>query len=405
MKPRINKIMMAIFFICLGIYLVWSAVHRPRVFVLQSYTNDYSWTRDVDSAIRKVFSTKTYDVKYHYMDTKKHSDAEFKRVAGSLARKQINEWKPDILIAVDDNAQSLVSVCYVDPNKVDINQVSAAKNKDVRAIFGKCYADNPNIKVIFAGIGAQPKDYGFKGQDNVAGIVERMDIPALKEALLLVAEKTNKLQLKVIAPIDDSTSGTYNYNSLLRLKVEMEPLGIIILPQIVKTFSEWRAIIEQANSQADFLLFSNYHTIKCTADPKAKRVPPDKLIEWTETNSRTPGIGAWGFYVENGGMLSVGVSPFEQGEMAANIAVDILDEGVQPNQIEVKTTHQSIILMQEALIKYYDLKLPRIYEAFARAAGYFKECTDQNDCWVDIQRIAKQKNEHLTHLDFCGKIN
>ena len=73
----------------------------------------------------------------------------------------------------------------------------------------------------------------------------------------------NKPQLKVVAPIDDSTSGTYNYNSLLALKAEMESIGITVEPQIIKTFSEWKAIITQANSQADFLLFSNYHTIKC----------------------------------------------------------------------------------------------------------------------------------------------
>ena len=112
------------------------------------------------------------------MDTKKHSDNEFKRVAGNLARKQINEWKPDVLIAVDDNAQSLVSICYINPNKIDIDQVNIIKKTDKQDIFGKCYAKIPNIKIIFAGIGAEPKDYGFKGQDNVTGIIERMDIPS-----------------------------------------------------------------------------------------------------------------------------------------------------------------------------------------------------------------------------------
>ncbi|MCP4696413.1 MAG: hypothetical protein GY862_06150 [Gammaproteobacteria bacterium] len=372
--------MMALFFISLAVYLVWSAIHRPRVFVLQSYTTSYSWTRDVDKAIRKVLLGRPYDVKYHYMDTKKHSSEEFKRVAGHLARKQINEWKPDILITVDDNAQSLVAICYIDPAKVDINQIRTAKKPEVRALFGRCHADHPDIKVVFSGIGAQPEDYGFLGQKNVTGITERMDIPALKEALLIIAGQMKKPHFRVTAPIDDSTSGVYNRDSLNRLKAKIEPKGISISPKVIKTFPQWQEMVAQTNEEADLLLFSNYHTIKCGTGSK-QRVPPGDLIKWTEANSRIPGLGAWGFYVADGGMLSVGVSPFEQGEIAARMAVEIIEKGTEPGQMEIKTTHQSIIFMRKPLMRYDGMEFPRIYEAFARASGNFHECDNQKgDC-------------------------
>jgi ABC-type uncharacterized transport system substrate-binding protein len=62
-------------------------------------------------------------------------------------------------------------------------------------------------------------------------------------------------------------------------------------------------------------------------------------------NTSLPSIGGWGFFVEDGGMVSTGVSPFEQGEESAKMAVEIIE----------KTK----------------LKLPKVYEAFARATNNY----------------------------------
>ncbi len=410
---KINKLMMSGFFLILAIYVIWSAIHRPRVFVLQSYTNDYSWTRNVDGAIRKVLRYKPYDVKYHYMDTKAHSNRAFKRVAGNLARKQINEWKPDVLIAVDDNAQSLVSICYVDRAKIDkSNPPRVTRKFDARQIFGRCYEDNQQMKIVFSGIGAQPEDYGFSVQPNVTGILERMDVPALRDALLIISRRTGKPSLRVLAPIDDSTSGIYNLESLKRLKAAMAANGITVVPQVIVTFDEWRKMIEDSNKEYDLLLFSNYHTVKCGSQANSKRVSPGDLIAWTEANSSIPGMGAWGFYVGDGGMFSVGVSPFEQGEMAAKMAVDILDNHIQANEVSLKTTRQSIIYMREGSMRYHKLELPRIYEAFARASGNFYECFDRHSrsleekvsedhCRKDILAVKMKKQERQSNAKIC----
>jgi ABC-type uncharacterized transport system substrate-binding protein len=389
MKPWINKGMMLLFFVCIAAYLVWSAIHRPRVLVLQSYGLDYAWTRDVNESIKKGFFGKPFDVQYHFMDTKTHSDPEFKYIAGSRARKRINNWKPDVLIAVDDNAQSLVAVCYMDPKKVDIDKLRSAKNPAVRAIFGQCRKEHPDLKIVFVGIGAEPDDYGYKGQDNVTGILERMDLPALLETINLIARVQKKSRMVVAAPIDDSTSGIYNLDGLLKLKREAAPYGITIQPQQIKTFAQWKKMVERANKQADLFLISNYHTIKCDSGPKSKRVSPSDLINWTEAHSSLPGVGGWGFYVADGGMLSVAVSPFEQGEVAARLAIKII-EGATPASLPVETTHQSIIFMRQALTKYNNISLPHIYEAFARATDNFIPCKNQ-DCSSDIKQIKAIK--------------
>lgn len=113
---------------------------RPRVLVVQSYAMDYSWSADVDKAIRRVLKEKSYQVRYHYMDTKSHSDAGFKRIAGARVRKLIDEWQPNALVLVDDNAQSLVGICYVDPAGRDVRELRAVKGGDAQSLFGSCHA-------------------------------------------------------------------------------------------------------------------------------------------------------------------------------------------------------------------------------------------------------------------------
>lgn len=391
MNHRINKGMAALFFAALGVFLVWSAIHRPKVLVVQSYATDYAWTRDMDQAIRKVLQEKPYEVKYHYMDTKNHDDPDFKRVAGNLVRRKIDEWEPDVLILADDNAQTLVGICYLNPEGRDIEGMRGVK-RAANGLYGRCYKEHPGIRLVFTGVGATTEDYGYDGQWNVTGILERMDLEALREALLFIAQKRGKSDLRVHAPIDNSTSGFYNQDSLRMLRDRMAADGIAVTPQAIDTFDQWQAMVESTNREDDLLLFSNYHTVKCGSGPKAGQVKPAELLAWTGENSRLPALGAWGFFVEDGGMAAVGVSPYEQGEVAANMAVEIIDEGVMPSAVDLKVTSQAIIYLRDAPLRHFGLELPRVYENFARATGNFFPCQDRrNRCAADLAKMRRQQ--------------
>ena len=139
-----------------------------------------------------------------------------------------------------------------------------------------------------------------------------------------------------------------------------------------KTFEDWKNAIKKANNEADILLITNYHTIRRSAQDKSI-VTPKEIIEWTEANSTIPGIGCWGFYVEDGGTLAVGVSPYEQGETAAKIAVDILAKKTQIQKISPQTGRQYIFYMRKTKMEEHELKLPPMYEAFARATNHYFE--------------------------------
>ena len=96
-----------IFFIYLCIFPVSFYGLKPRVLILHSYATDYSWVNDVNKGIDEVIGKKPFSVKYYYLDTKKRPDTGYMTNAGIAARNLINKWKPDVIIAVDDEAQML----------------------------------------------------------------------------------------------------------------------------------------------------------------------------------------------------------------------------------------------------------------------------------------------------------
>jgi len=342
-KININQLLIIIFFICLCVFVVSASFNKPRVLVLQSYFTDYSWTNDVDEGISKILDKKPYTVRRHYMDTKNHPEEDFKVKAGNTARKVIDEWKPDIILAVDDDAQQYAA---------------------------KYYINDPRMKIIFAGINGEIAPYGYDQANNVTGIVERKQLQSVKDFYMQIHEsqgKTGKIRLITIG----DRSGSVLEDEHFIETFDWDPV-VLVDSFNVGTFAEWQKAIIEAEGRADFLMLTNYRKIARSEDDK-KLVPPEEIIDWTMENSRVPGVGTNGFNVEDGYMMALGVSPYEQGEVAAGMAVDIIDKGISPKDITVQETRQFIVLIRRSGLQKYNIVVPKIYEAFARATNNYFE--------------------------------
>jgi hypothetical protein len=314
-------------------------LHKPRVLVLQSYDLTYPWTREVGVGLRRMLDTHPhFAVRWFYMDTKRHPEKEFKQKMGLLARQSIDRWQPDVIIAVDDDAQEFVTRHYV---------------------------NDPHIKIVFAGVNGGVESYGFVGANNVTGIFERKDFPALKEALLALRwQRTATGPLRVVHIGDTSNSVGHDDHHLR----EFDWTPIINLPsRKVDTFDDWKKAVLDAQGKTDFIITTNYRKISRSAADKTL-VPPEDVVAWTVANSRVPLVGTNGFFVEDGGELAIGTSPFEQGEVASRMAIKLL-EGQAAKDIPFATTHQFAVYMRSARLHQRGMELPPLYEAFARATN------------------------------------
>ncbi|WP_010298538.1 ABC transporter substrate-binding protein [Candidatus Odyssella thessalonicensis] len=340
MKRRLKNILLYIFILGFISTAVIYNVHKPIVLVLHSYNADYSWTRDVNEGIKKVLvSTGYYNVRWHYMDTKNNPSDAHKSRAGLIARRVIDEIKPNIILAVDDDAQEYIS---------------------------KYYVDNPQIKIIFSGVNATPEAYGFESAQNVTGILERIPLKGLKDTLEQIRNINPQIKdIRILHLSDDSNTVQADDEFIHTFGSEWGEVKV--LPSIlVHTFRDWKKAVMLAPTEVNFLIVSNYRKVY---DDDGRMVPPAEIVKWTVENSKIPVIGLNGFTVEDGAKFAVATSPFEQGEVAAKMVLDILQNDKNPKEIPITQTKQFIIYMRGK----FDLHVPAIYEAFARAANKYWE--------------------------------
>lgn len=344
MKLRLEILAISVFLVGSITLLAWFSISKPRVLILQSYDKDYSWVRDINIGLKRVLDPRRdFSVRWHYLDTKRHPTPEFMTKAGSTARRMINEAPPDVIIAVDDDAQQYVA---------------------------RYYLNHPTIKIVFAGVNNEPEAYGFDRAGNVTGILERLPLAALKESLLIAAQRNNlksPLRIQFIGDRSESVQGNEKYFR----KYDWAPLQVLD-SKLVKTFPEWQQAVLESAGKVDFLINANYRKLMRSATDH-RLVPASELIAWTESNSPVPVIGTNGFFVEDGGMLAIGTSPYEQGEVAAKLAVQILDRGTPPKQLPFLVTRQFIVAMRETAIRNRHFDMPQVYEASARAGNKYIE--------------------------------
>ena len=319
---------------------------KPRVLILHSYDTEYSWVRDINTAFNRKLGAKPYILRWHYMDTKRNPDDAFKLRSGVLARRIIDEWQPDILIAVDDDAQRY-----------------AAKN----------YVNHPKMKIVFAGINGEIEPYGYDKAKNVTGIVERKQWRAVKNLIMeSVRPRVPAERAVKIAYIGD-TSGSVKEDTKFLEEFDWKPF-VLHRSKLVKTFDEWKAEVKRANLEADVLVTTNYRRIQVSESDTKKFVTPEELVKWTEDNtSKIPVIGTNGFYVEEGGMMAIATSPFEQGRVAADMAIAIIEQKMDPKSLKVQSTQQFIAYMRADRMAQNNFIVPQVYESFSRAMNNYYE--------------------------------
>jgi hypothetical protein len=336
---RLRLILICVFLAGATVVTVGYNLRKPRVLVLQSYDLGYPWTRDVSVGVRRVLDQHPdYAVRWFYMDTKRQPWKEFKENMGLAARQAIDRWKPNVVIAVDDDAQEFVT---------------------------RHYANHADIGIVFAGVNGGVESYGFVGAGNVTGIFERKDLPAIKEALLALRWPRSASGPLRLVHLGDKSSSVEQDDRYIR-DFDWRPL--INLPsRRLGTFDEWKRAVADVQDKADFILTTNYRKIGRSATD-GRLVAPDEVVAWTLANSRVPVLGTNGFFVEDGGELAIGTSPFEQGEVAARMAIALL-QGQAANSIPHASTRQFVVYMRSARLHRRGIELPPLYEAFARATN------------------------------------
>jgi ABC-type uncharacterized transport system substrate-binding protein len=305
-----------------------AAAKQKRIFIVSSYDRNYIWSQSTQSGVnaamlklgyletdlqaRQLVSTDMVQsdkvvVKKVWMDTKrKSSSLEIARTT-TRVMAQLREFSPDVVLLGDDNAANYIG-----------NQLLDSK-----------------IPVVFWGINGLPLKYDLiKSMDapgrNVTGVwqsgyhKESLDllkrlVPAAKTfAILACDSETTRPNVKMIEQLA--------MRGLLPFKL----VGKVV----TNSLDEWKSGALKLAETADVLFVLNHDTLR---DAKGDYVDMLTAGRWYLNNIKKPEASHEDQFVKEGMLLTANDSGYNQGFWAFEMAYGILELGLSPASMAVRT--------------------------------------------------------------------
>lgn len=247
------------------------------------------------------------EIRFFHMDTKRKNNLEWKITAGKKASELMSQYNPDLVIAMDDNAQEYF--------------VKHHAGKKKRPFF------------VFGGVNAEPEKYGFPAE-NVTGVIERPNIGESIDLLLKIAPEVKKIVL--ISDKSATTDPFHEYAATLDLPVE------IIASLQPETVSEWKRVIEKYKDVADAF---GVYVIRTIKDTRTNKMAGEiELMAYLNEQVKKPTVGFFDTAGQSGALCGISVSMMEQGYASAAIACEIL-QGKKPADFEIRPTSRGKIFL------------------------------------------------------------
>ena len=261
--------------------LLFSCSSENKVFYVNSYHQGYPPSDEVFQAIKNVFdSAQDIHLETYFLDSKLNPSPEKIQQNVALALEQIQKFKPDLIIASDDDAVKYLVVPYLKGTKTP---------------------------VVFCGVNWSANQYGLPAP-NVTGMLE---VLPLRENLQQI-KKINPEARKMLILSENSTS---EQNNRVLLDTLFRSAGFEPEYELVNEFADWKSAFVDANETFDLIYLPTNGSIK--------NWNKDEAIETVRQNIRIPVFTCDDFMMPYCifGMTKVAS---EQGEWAAKTALEIL---------------------------------------------------------------------------------
>ncbi|HOW16141.1 MAG TPA: ABC transporter substrate binding protein [bacterium] len=326
---------------------VTASIDVKRIFIIHSYEPSLSNVKDNNRGLfdalngKDLYGVKNdlkikYVYKTFYMDSKRKSDTLSLNKNAKLALKKIKKFKPDIIIAVDDNAALTVA--------------KALKGSD--------------IPIIICDINGDPVEYGLvdsyqRSGSNIVAIIERQNY----RELIKFSKAIVKGLKKIIVLVDDSNTSKSEIKYFNQI-VSKPNLEIKIIS--TGDWEEWKSIILENQDQKTTFFPLLFYTLK---DKEGNVINQDVVIKWLLNNSKIAEFGGTSFQVKDGFLASVSTWSDIQGYLAGIEAKKVLN-GERTQDLPVIIPEVSSIDINIERSKMLNIKLP--FDILSSANTYSK---------------------------------
>jgi len=268
---------------------------QKKVFYINSYHEGYAPSDEAMDAIRKILSAAGVQLEVFFLDAKRHPETDeiLKRSAEALDR--IQKFRPDVLIASDDDA--------------------------VKYVIAPHFRSGP-IPAVFCGVNWSSEPYGLPSE-NVTGIIETVPVEAALKDLRRSFPKIQKL--RVLS--EDSTS---ERNNRALLDPLYRRLGFEPSYALVPDFASWKKEFVKAQLDADVIYLPTMGAVAGWNEAEAR--------QWVAEHIRKPVFTCDDFMMPYAAYGLTKVAR-EQGEWAAAAALKIL-RGAKPRDIPLASNQR-----------------------------------------------------------------
>ena len=290
MGGKLKKVMFSFIiflFIILNFQVPIKAESGKKILILNSYSEELQWTRDIQEGIEKTIEVNdNLLVYYEYMDLKNNSGEAYMGILNKLYTEKYKNTKFDIIICSDNDALNFM-----------INY-----GED---IFG-------DIPVVFCGIN-NFNDEMLQGKPNYTGVVEAIDVESTIDSILFFQENVKD----IIIISDSMPSGKFN-EELVRKSIYKYSYDI--------NFNFYRdvdvsKILDKRNT------LNKETAILIVGQLKSENgnyVPYDETsVSLKELN--IPIYVCWDFLLSNNIVGGKVIDGYSQGKIAAEMALNILN--------------------------------------------------------------------------------
>lgn len=287
-----------------------------RVLVVMSYDDTVVWEKEVREGIESVLGGRC-DIRFFYLDTKYNFSGG--SVKAREAFRLYQEFRPDGVIAADDDAQSLFVVPYLR------NMVKTP--------------------VVFCGVNAEPEIYGYPAS-NVTGILERA---YFRESVAFLKQLVPSVKNISYLTVDNTTGRTY----FKVLKHEAETYSLRQVDnRLVTSLDEAVAAVRDLKNRSDALFLTSLEGLK---DNNGRPVTEKQVFPLLARIFEKPVIGINGFAVRSGLLCGVAKSGKEQGETAARVLLKVM-HGAPVSQVLIATNRNGKRMINVTVMKKLGIK-------------------------------------------------
>jgi ABC-type uncharacterized transport system substrate-binding protein len=284
------------FFVCL--LAVGRCGKQPkRIFFVNSYHEGYPPSDAKMLAIQETVAAQPETVmKIFFMDGLRHPDDSSLETKTAEAVAAIKEFRPDVLIASDDDA--------------------------VKYVIAPNFRKGP-MPVVFCGVNWTCQQYGLP----TAFVTGMLEVKPVKETVQALQRYYPRMKnLFVLAG-----NAMSERKDVKILESQFRELGLFSETVLVNDFDSWKRYFESANASADVLFLPTNGSVSGWNDTEA--------YEFVYRTIRKPVFTCDEFMMRYA-VFGMAQMDHEQGEWAAHAAIEILS-GKSPADIPVATNRRT----------------------------------------------------------------